>query len=87
MRKISEIIKAKSDRSSGARTPRSRTRGAERRGDVQLIRSHGLDGVSVSFPAGVDLEERAARMNAFWHALVRLQFKDVVVVAICTTKR
>jgi hypothetical protein len=33
---------------------------------VRVIRSLGLDGATVSLPAGIDLERRAERMNAFW---------------------
>jgi hypothetical protein len=50
---------------------------------VRVIRSLGLDGATVSLPAGIDLERRAKRMNAFWEAVVRLQYQDVVVVAVC----
>jgi len=49
---------------------------------VRVIRS-GLDAATVALPAGIDLEERAARMNEFWRALVRLQYQDVIVVAVC----
>jgi len=52
---------------------------------VRLIRSIGLDGASVSLPANIDLATRAERMNAFWRALVRLQYEDVVVIAVCAT--
>ena len=37
----------------------------------------------MSLPAGIDLERRAERMNAFWEALVQYQCQDVVVVAVC----
>jgi hypothetical protein len=52
-------------------------------GDVQIMRSLGLDTASVALPANVDLEDRAARMNDFWKALVEFQYRDVLVVAIC----
>jgi hypothetical protein len=55
-------------------------------GDVAVSRSGGLDTVCVKFPAGVDLEERASRMNRFWDALVEFQFHDVVLVALCTRR-
>jgi hypothetical protein len=51
-------------------------------GDVGVARSPGLDIASVALPAGIDLEDRAARMNAFWDALVDLQYRDVIVVAL-----
>ena len=47
-----------------------------------MIRSLGLDGATVSLPAGIDLETRAERMNRFWKTLVRLQHRDVMVVAV-----
>lgn len=71
------------------RRPEARPRRAPRAenvGDVQRIRSRGLQAATVAFSAGVDLEERAARMNAFWRALVDLQFEDVVVVALCAKR-
>jgi hypothetical protein len=37
---------------------------------------------SVSLPAGVDLDTRAAKMNQFWRALVDYQHQNVVVVAL-----
>jgi hypothetical protein len=51
-------------------------------GDVRVMHSLGLDGATVSLPAGIDLESRAERMNKFWKELVRLQYDDVVVVAV-----
>ena len=45
--------------------------------------SPGLDAASVALPAGIDLDDRAARMNEFWRALVAFQRRDVLVVAIC----
>ena len=50
-----------------------------------MIHSLGLDGATVALPAGIDLDARADRMNQFWRALVRLQYRDVVVVAVCAT--
>jgi hypothetical protein len=59
--------------SSGARGRRRRQRHA----------SLGLDAASVALPAGIDLDDRAARMNEFWRALVEFQYRDVLVVALC----
>jgi hypothetical protein len=52
-------------------------------GDVQIMRSLGLDTASVALPAGIDLDDRADRMNDFWRALVEFQYRNVLVVAIC----
>ena len=52
-------------------------------GEVRTINSPGLDTASVVLPAGIDLEDRAARMNEFWLALVDFQHRDVLVVALC----
>ena len=52
---------------------------------MRVIRLLGLDAATVSLPAGIDLETRAERMNEFWRALVRLQYQDVVVIAVCAT--
>src|ERR1039458_3927289 len=38
---------------------------------------------SVALPADIDLDDRAARMNAFWEKLVEFQHRDVLVVALC----
>ena len=43
----------------------------ENAGDVTVMRSPGLDAASVALPAGIDLDDRAARMNDFWRALVK----------------
>lgn len=51
-------------------------------GDVSFTRSRGPDAASVALPANVDLDTRAARMNAFWRALVEYQYRDVLVVAL-----
>jgi hypothetical protein len=71
----------------GAR--KKRRRGREPAADdepVRVIRSLGLDGATVSLPAGIDLERRAERTNAFWEALVQYQYQHVVVVvAVCAT--
>jgi len=52
-------------------------------GEVRVMSSLGLDAASVALPAGIDLEDRAARMNNFWRALVDFQRRDVIVVAMC----
>ena len=52
-------------------------------GDVRIMSSLGLDTASVALPAGVGLDDRAARMNEFWRALVEFQYRDALVVAIC----
>lgn len=55
-------------------------------GDVDITRSPGLDTATVALPGGIDLEDRAARMNDFWRALVEFQYRDVVVVALCVSE-
>ena len=52
-------------------------------GDVCVMRSLGLDTASVALPAGIDLDDRADRMNEFWRKLVEFQYRDVLVVALC----
>ena len=52
-------------------------------GDVSVLRSAGLDRATIALPGGIDLEDRAARMNDFWKALVEFQDRDVFVVAFC----
>jgi len=64
-------------------TPRSRRPIREGAGVVSVARSPGLDAASVALPAGIDLEDRAARMNEFWDALVEFQYRNVIVVALC----
>jgi hypothetical protein len=69
-----------------SRTAKSRTARRLLRedvGEVRVISSLGLDAASVALPAGIDLEDRAARMNDFWDALVEFQYRNVVVVALC----
>ena len=56
---------------------------SEDTGDVSVVRSPRLDAASVALPAGIDLDDRAARMNEFWRALVDFQYRDVLVVALC----
>jgi hypothetical protein len=50
---------------------------------ISVTRSPGLHAASVALPAGIDLGDRAARMNEFWRALVEFQRRDVLVVALC----
>jgi hypothetical protein len=52
-------------------------------GGVSVMRSPGLDAATVALPAGISLDDRAARMNSFWKALVEFQYNDVLVVALC----
>jgi hypothetical protein len=52
-------------------------------GEVRVLSSIGMDAASVALPAGIDLDDRAARMNEFWRALVDFQYRDVLVVALC----
>jgi hypothetical protein len=66
-----------------AKSPTSRRLICEGAGDVSFTRSLGLDAASVALPAGIDLEDRAARMNEFWDKLVEFQHRNVLVVALC----
>jgi hypothetical protein len=50
------------------------------------MRSLDLNAATVAFPAGIRLEERAARMNSFWEKLVDFQDRDVLVVALCSSR-
>jgi hypothetical protein len=52
-------------------------------GDVSVMSSPGLDAASIALPADFDLENRTARMNKFWKALVEFQHRNVLVVALC----
>jgi len=84
MKTLKNHIVEDANTARGAR--KKRRRGREPAADdepVRVIRSLGLDGATVSLPAGIDLERRVKRMNAFWEAVVRLQYQDVVVVAVC----
>lgn len=63
--------------------PTARHQVREDVGEVRVMSSPGLDAASVALPAGIDLEDRAARMNEFWRALVDFQHRDVLVVALC----
>jgi hypothetical protein len=62
---------------------RSRRQMREDVGEVRVLSSIGMDAASVALPAGIDLEDRAARMNEFWDMLVEFQYRDVIVVALC----
>jgi hypothetical protein len=65
------------------RTPRTARRPMrEDVGVVSVVRSPDLDAASIALPANIDLEDRAARMNGFWKALVDYQHRDVIVVAL-----
>jgi hypothetical protein len=75
------------ERQYGARR-RSRPHAARRlvsedTGEVRVVRSLGLDAATVALPAGISLDDRAARMNDFWRALVEFQYRNVLVVALC----
>ena len=70
----------------GARRHETRRPIREDAGEVVVSRSPGLDTASVSLPGGIGLEDRAARMNEFWKALVEFQYRDVVVIAVCISK-
>lgn len=76
MKTLKNHIVEDANTARGAR--KKRRRGREPAADdepVRVIRSIGLDGATVSLPAGIDLERRAKRMNAFWEAVVRLQYQ------------
>jgi hypothetical protein len=67
MKTLKNHIVEDANTARGAR--KKRRRGREPAADdepVRVIRSLGLDGATVSLPAGIDLERRAERMNAFW---------------------
>ena len=53
------------------RSPRRRQL-CEDVGETRVISSRGLDAASVALPAGIDLEDRAARMNDFWQGARRI---------------
>ena len=56
-------------------------------GEVHVISSPGLDAATVALPAGIALDDRAERMNEFWKALAKFQYRNVLVVAICAETR
>ena len=70
-------------RRKSSATSRSRRPMREDVGEVRVISSPGLDAASVVLPAGIDLENRAARINEFWDKLVEFQHRNVLVVALC----
>jgi len=83
MKRLRDQILDDANTARGARNkPRRDREPAADDEPVRLFRSLGLDAATVALPAGIDLETRAERMNAFWRALVRLQYEDVVVVAV-----
>ena len=85
MKTLSDHIvgNARASRCSRARPRRTRRPIDEGDGGVSVTRSPGLDAATVALPAGITLDDRAARMNEFWKTLVEFQFRDVLVVAIC----
>jgi hypothetical protein len=56
-------------------------------GEVKFMRSGNLDTVSVTFPGGMNLDDRADRLNAFVRALAEFQYRDVLVVALCVGEK
>ena len=54
---------------------------------VRVDSSLGFDTASVALPADIDLDDRAARMNAFWEKLVDFQHRDVIVVALAVGEK
>jgi hypothetical protein len=56
------------------------------RDEVSVKRSSNIDTASIALPMGISLEDRAARMNEFWRALVEFQHRDVLVVALCMSE-
>jgi hypothetical protein len=81
MTSLKDYIARRSRVRRPSRTARRQIR--ENAGDVSIVRSPALDTASVALPADIDLEDRAARMNKFWDKLVDLQYRDVIVVAMC----
>jgi hypothetical protein len=77
------IIRHDLARRKSSATSRSRRPMREDVGEVSVMSSPGLDAASVALPAGIDLKDRAARMNEFWDRLVDLQHRNVIVVALC----
>jgi hypothetical protein len=63
--------------------PTARHQVREDVGEGRVMSSPGLDAASVALPAGIDLEDSAARTNDFWRALVDYQHRHVIVVAMC----
>jgi hypothetical protein len=83
MMNLNEYIVRNAQKLRGSQTNARRDAVSEDVGDVSVTHSPGFDAASVALPAGVDLESRADRMNAFWRALVDYQYRDVLVVALC----
>jgi hypothetical protein len=83
--KFKEYLARHGDSPRASRTTKPTTARSMRAdvGDVSTVRSHGFDAASVALPAGIDLDDRAAKMNAFWRALAEFQHCDVLVVALC----
>jgi hypothetical protein len=54
--------------------------------EVSVKRSSNIDTASIALPMGISLEDRAARMNEFWRALVEFQHRDVLIVALCMSE-
>ncbi len=70
-------------KSRTAKPSKSRRAIREDAGDVGVMSSPCLNAASVALPAGIDLGDRAARMNQFWDKLVEFQHRNVIVVALC----
>ena len=86
MKSLGDHILENANTARGARDdPRRDREPAAEAEPVRVIHSLGLDGATASLPAGIDLETRADRMNELWRALVRLQYQDVIVIALCAT--
>jgi hypothetical protein len=82
--KLKEYLARQKDTKRASKTKEAATALSirENAGDVSTMRSLAIDAASVALPADINLEARAARMNAFWRALVDYQHQDVVVVAL-----
>ena len=83
MTSLREYIASQHRARRSARPRTARRPISEDAGGVSVTRSPGLDAATVTLPAGISLDDRAARMNEFWKALVEFQYRDVLVVAIC----
>ena len=80
------VENARTARGSHAGRRRTRRPISEYTSAVQVVSSLGLDAATVALPAGISLDERAARMNSFWEKLVDLPYQDVLVVALSSTE-
>src|SRR5262245_22620473 len=86
MKSLKHHIVENANAARGARKHPRRDREPVAKGEpVRVIHSLGLDGATVSLPAGIDLQTRAELMNDVWRALVQFQDRDVVVVAMCAS--